>query len=56
MHVSDLQGINLSKDLGIAQLIGLAPTVMNKPVQESAVYIIFICFVILIILSLKYNN
>jgi len=39
MHVSDLQGVGLTKDLGIAQLIGLASTAMNKPVQESTVVI-----------------
>ena len=39
MHVSDLQGVGLTKDLSVAQLIGLASTAMNKPVQESTVVI-----------------
>lgn len=39
MHISDLQGIGLSKDLGIAQLIALFSAAMDKPVQESTVII-----------------
>ena len=35
MHISDLQGIGLSKDLGIAQLIALFSAAMDKPVQEA---------------------
>lgn len=39
MHVSDLQGIGLTAELGIAQLIGLFSAAMNKPVQDSLVII-----------------
>lgn len=39
MHVSDLQGIGLTKDLAVAQLIGLFSTAMDRPVQESLVVI-----------------
>src|SRR5690625_995620 len=39
MHVSDLQGIGLTEDLGVAQLIGLFSAAMEKPVQESTVII-----------------
>jgi len=39
MHVSDLQGIGLTEELGIAQLIGLFSGAMDKPVQESMVVI-----------------
>jgi len=39
MHVSDLQGIGLTKDLAVAELIGLASSAMNKPVQENTVVI-----------------
>ncbi len=39
MHVSDLQGIGLTEELGVAQLIGLCSGAMEKPVQESMVVI-----------------
>ena len=39
MHVSDLQGIGLTEELGVAQLIGLCSGAMDKPVQESMVVI-----------------
>ncbi|MBU5465807.1 protease Lon-related BREX system protein BrxL [Virgibacillus sp. MSJ-26] len=39
MHVSDLQGIGLTEDLGVAQLIGLFSAAMERPVQESTVII-----------------
>jgi len=39
MHISDLQGIGLTEDLGVAQLIVLFSATMDKPVQESAVII-----------------
>jgi len=39
MHVSDLQGIGLTEELGIAQLIGLFSGAMEKPLQESMVVI-----------------
>ena len=39
MHVSDLQGIGLTEELAIAQLIGLCSGAMDKPVQESTVII-----------------
>lgn len=35
MHISDLQGIDLTEELGIAQLIGLFSAAMNKPVLDS---------------------
>jgi len=39
MHVSDLQGIGLTEDFGVAQLIGLFSAAMERPVQESTVII-----------------
>lgn len=39
MHVADLQGIGVTKELAVAQLIGLCSGAMNKPVQESTVII-----------------
>lgn len=39
MHVSDLQGIGLTEELGIAQLIGLFSAAMDKPVLDSLVVI-----------------
>lgn len=39
MHVSDLQGIGLSGELAIAELIGLCSGALDKPVQESTVVI-----------------
>src|SRR5699024_156242 len=38
-HISDLQGIGLTEDLGVAQLIVLFSATMDKPVQDSAVII-----------------
>ena len=35
MHISDLQGIGLTFDLAIAELIGLCSGALEKPVQES---------------------
>ena len=39
MHVSDLQGIGLTEELAVAQLIGLFSAAMDRPVQESMVVI-----------------
>lgn len=39
MHISDLQGIGLTEELAIAELIGLCSGALDKPVQESAVVI-----------------
>lgn len=39
MHVSDLQGIGLTEELGIAELIGLFSAAMEKPVLDSLVVI-----------------
>lgn len=35
MHISDLQGIGLTPELAIAELIGLCSGALEKPVQES---------------------
>lgn len=37
MHVSDLQGIGLTDELAIAELIGLCSGTLERPVQESMV-------------------
>lgn len=37
MHISDLQGIGLTDELGVAELIGLCSGALEKPVQESLV-------------------
>ncbi|NHM30665.1 protease Lon-related BREX system protein BrxL [Neobacillus terrae] len=37
MHISDLQGIGLTSQLAIAELIGLSSGALEKPVQESMV-------------------
>lgn len=39
MHISDLQGIGLTNQLGIAELIGLCSGALNKPVQDGMVVI-----------------
>jgi ATP-dependent Lon protease len=39
MHISDLQGIGLTYELAIAELIGLCSGALEKPVQESMVVI-----------------
>ncbi|WP_240628563.1 protease Lon-related BREX system protein BrxL [Bacillus salacetis] len=39
MHISDLQGIGLTDELAIAELIGLCSGALEKPVQESMVVI-----------------
>lgn len=39
MHISDLQGIGLTDELAIAELIGLCSGALDKPVQESTVII-----------------
>lgn len=39
MHISDLQGIGLTSELAIAELIGLCSGALDKPVQESMVVI-----------------
>lgn len=39
MHISDLQGIGISNELAVAELIGLCSGAMEKPVQESTVVI-----------------
>ena len=35
MHISDMQGIGLTPELGIGELIGLCSGALEKPVQES---------------------
>lgn len=37
MHISDLQGIGLTDELAIAELIGLCSGALERPVQESMV-------------------
>jgi len=37
MHISDLQGIGLTEELAIAELIGLCSAALDKPVQESTI-------------------
>ncbi|EIJ81286.1 putative ATP-dependent Lon protease [Bacillus methanolicus PB1] len=37
MHIADLQGIGLTHQLAIAELIGLCSAALEKPVQESTV-------------------
>jgi ATP-dependent Lon protease len=39
MHISDLQGIGLTNELAIAELIGLCSGALEKPVLESTVVI-----------------
>ncbi len=39
MHISDLQGIGLTDELAIAELIGLCSSALGKPTQESLVVI-----------------
>lgn len=39
MHISDLQGIGLTSELAIAELIGLCSGALEKPVQESTAII-----------------
>lgn len=39
MHISDLQGIGLTDQLGVAELIGLCSGALGKPVQEGMVVI-----------------
>ena len=39
MHISDLQGIGLTYQLGVAELIGLCSGALNKPVQDGMVVI-----------------
>lgn len=39
MHISDLQGIGLTDELAIAELIGLCSSALDKPVQEGTVVI-----------------
>ena len=39
MHISDLQGLGLTDELAIAQLIGLCSSALGKPTQESLVVI-----------------
>lgn len=39
MHLSDLQGIGLTNELAIVELIGLCSGALEKPVQESTVVI-----------------
>lgn len=39
MHISDLQGIGLTSELGVAELIGLCSGALNKPVQQGTVVI-----------------
>jgi ATP-dependent Lon protease len=37
MHISDLQGIGLTNELAIAELVGLCSAALERPVQESMV-------------------
>jgi ATP-dependent Lon protease len=37
MHISDLQGIGLTEELAIAELVGLCSAALERPVQESMV-------------------
>lgn len=37
MHISDLQGIGLTSELAIAELVGLCSGALERPVQESMV-------------------
>ncbi|MBG9596516.1 ATP-dependent Lon protease [Bacillus mycoides] len=39
MHISDLQGIGLTNELAVAELIGLCSSALERPVQESLVVI-----------------
>lgn len=39
MHITDLQGIGLTSELAIAELIGLCSGALDKPVQEGMVVI-----------------
>ncbi|MDK8643454.1 protease Lon-related BREX system protein BrxL [Niallia taxi] len=39
MHISDLQGIGLTDELAVAELIGLCSGALGKPIQESLVVI-----------------
>ena len=39
MHISDLQGIGLTDELAVAELIGLCSGALGKPTQESLVVI-----------------
>lgn len=39
MHVSDMQGIGLTDELAVAELIGLCSGALDKPIQDSTVVI-----------------
>lgn len=39
MHLTDLQGIGLTSEIAIAELIGLCSSALDKPVQEGMVII-----------------
>lgn len=39
MHITDLQGVGLTDELAIAELIGLSSAALDKPVQDSTVVI-----------------
>lgn len=39
MHVSDMQGIGLTEELAVAELIGLCSGALDKPIQDSTVVI-----------------
>ena len=39
MHLSDLQGIGLTEELAIAELIGLCSGALDKPIQDSTIVI-----------------
>lgn len=39
MHITDLQGVGLTGELAIAELIGLSSAALGKPVQDSTVII-----------------
>ncbi len=39
MHIADLQGIGMTSELGVAELVGLCSGSLERPVQESLVVI-----------------
>lgn len=39
MHIEDMQGIGLTEELAVAELIGLSSAALDRPIQESLVVI-----------------
>ena len=39
MHIEDMQGIGLTEELAVAELIGLSSAALDRPLQESLVVI-----------------